>query len=516
MRPSSAHSDAAPSPARAEPHDATAWLPLPEPDSLPTVEHLLAGDDAGAVPAEARDAAAGAREVAAPPSPARAAPHDEAAWLPLPDLGELPEVHELIDPAAAVEAPVRRDVPVGLPSPARAEPHDPASWLPVPDVHGLTPEGDGPDDATPPTRRVHLPRIPVRAMFIAVVVAALLGGAAYGATRIVDPGDDVELRVDGDVVARETGVSTVGSFLKEEHVTLGEHDRVDPDLDAPIENNMTVKVVRAFPVTVDFDGTTSTMFTTRSQPAAFLLDAFPEQSVAIRNAPKVVTPDATLQVRTAKSGVLRVDNQLVQYENVPVHTVRELLDNYDVVLGPEDVTSPIAVTDVLPDEQVIAVKRVAGHTRVEVVPYSVPDQVLDDPNLGVGETSIRDAVDGLMRITYAQTYSNDVLVDEIAVSKVPAVVAQPRITFHGTKADPRWDRIAECETGGNWAAQGPTYQGGLGIYYKNWLHYRDKNMPMNAGDATREQQIIVAIRIKNEHGWRAWGCGKTLGYSGKN
>jgi hypothetical protein len=30
--------------------------------------------------------------------------------------------------------------------------------------------------------------------------------------------------------------------------------------------------------------------------------------------------------------------------------------------------------------------------------------------------------------------------------------------------------------------------------------------------ATREQQIIIAERIRAKYGFGAWGCGKTLGY----
>ena len=95
-----------PSPARAEPHDATSWLPLPDLDSLPALDDMVRAwsDPSGrARPAESK------------PSPARAEPHDPGAWLPLPsDLDGLPSVEELLtrEPWA-----VRR-------SPARAEPHD--------------------------------------------------------------------------------------------------------------------------------------------------------------------------------------------------------------------------------------------------------------------------------------------------------------------------------------------------------------------------------------------------------
>jgi uncharacterized protein YabE (DUF348 family) len=84
------------------------------------------------------------------PSPARARPADRGAWLPVPDLAELPELEELVDPQDLVaprssrpEGNVRptpvRPRPSAPPSPARARPHDPDAWLPVPDVD-LLPE----------------------------------------------------------------------------------------------------------------------------------------------------------------------------------------------------------------------------------------------------------------------------------------------------------------------------------------------------------------------------------------
>ncbi|MSO78896.1 MAG: hypothetical protein EXQ79_04745 [Acidimicrobiia bacterium] len=91
--------------------------------------------------------------------------------------------------------------------------------------------------------------------------------------------------------------------------------------------------------------------------------------------------------------------------------------------------------------------------------------------------------------------------------------ATPKVTIIGTKYDPKWDKIAGCETGGNWGRLKDTYQGGLGIWYGNWSAYGGKAFAKNAGNATKYQQIIVAERIKAEHGFGAWGCGKTLGYA---
>jgi hypothetical protein len=103
-------------------------------------------------------------------------------------------------------------------------------------------------------------------------------------------------------------------------------------------------------------------------------------------------------------------------------------------------------------------------------------------------------------------------VERTVISAVPISEAKPNITYYGTKYDPRWDKIAECETGENWRAQGPTYQGGLGIFGQTWKGFGGSEFAQNAGDATKEEQVIVAERIRAKHGFRAWGCGKTLGY----
>ncbi len=84
-------------------------------------------------------------------------------------------------------------------------------------------------------------------------------------------------------------------------------------------------------------------------------------------------------------------------------------------------------------------------------------------------------------------------------------------------ADGVYDRLAECETHGNWKARGPEYQGALGIYWKAWQQYKLYGMPDNAGDATKIEQIVVGERIRNEASPQGsfrgnkWGCAPKVG-----
>ena len=69
--------------------------------------------------------------------------------------------------------------------------------------------------------------------------------------------------------------------------------------------------------------------------------------------------------------------------------------------------------------------------------------------------------------------------------------------------DSIWDRIAACETQGNWSMRGPSFSGGVGFANSTWSSFGGTEFAANAGDATREQQIVVADASAPE-----WGCAR--------
>ena len=79
--------------------------------------------------------------------------------------------------------------------------------------------------------------------------------------------------------------------------------------------------------------------------------------------------------------------------------------------------------------------------------------------------------------------------------------------------DSVWDRIAACETQGNWSMQGPSFSGGVGFANNTWSSFGGTEFAPNAGQATPEQQIIVAERVRARVGMGAWGCAKRVGVS---
>lgn len=73
-----------------------------------------------------------------------------------------------------------------------------------------------------------------------------------------------------------------------------------------------------------------------------------------------------------------------------------------------------------------------------------------------------------------------------------------------------WDRLAQCESSGDWAADtGNGYAGGLQFAPATWQAFGGQGSP---SDASRSEQIAVAQQVKDAQGWSAWlACSTKLG-----
>jgi resuscitation-promoting factor RpfA len=61
-----------------------------------------------------------------------------------------------------------------------------------------------------------------------------------------------------------------------------------------------------------------------------------------------------------------------------------------------------------------------------------------------------------------------------------------------------WQRVAICEVNGNWSMTGPVYSG-IGFSNATWYEYGGRNFAPLAGDATRDQQILIGMKVTR--GW---------------
>ncbi len=473
---------------------------MPDPVGLPSIDVLLvdvldvagADDDArdpdGPDDADVIDAFGAidtcdildvvALEARVSPTPARAEPHDPAAWLPLPgDLDELPHARELIAPSPEVQAAAVAHAEMVAarsmatleaavaPSPARAVPHTATAWLPLPDpgtlvpLTELTPATGGGDARPRGVRRVGAAlRRPRSVLLLVLVCAAAVGVAA--------------LRPTGDAVPKA------------------------------------VAGIAPFSVTVDLDGETETVRTSARGAAALARELDVGKYVAVRDAPRRLAEGSTVVLRTRKSGRLLIDGQTISFDS-PSHTVAELISTYDVSLEGEDMTVP-SLDSVLEDGAEVKIVRVGAATQQTTEPVPFGEETVDDPTIPIGQTRvITPGVDGEATITWRARIEDGVEVGRTMLSKVTTTAPVNQVIGRGTQADWHWDVLANCESGGRWnTVDGgtPSYDGGLGILRENWRHYGGLEFAPNAGLATREEQIVVGERIRAEHGWDAWGC----------
>ncbi|MBB5832727.1 transglycosylase family protein [Brachybacterium aquaticum] len=84
--------------------------------------------------------------------------------------------------------------------------------------------------------------------------------------------------------------------------------------------------------------------------------------------------------------------------------------------------------------------------------------------------------------------------------------------------DSVWDKVAKCESGGNWSINtGNGYYGGLQFSKSTWKAFGGTAYAATANKATKAQQIAVAKRTLYTQGPGAWPtCGKKAGLTKAN
>jgi hypothetical protein len=82
--------------------------------------------------------------------------------------------------------------------------------------------------------------------------------------------------------------------------------------------------------------------------------------------------------------------------------------------------------------------------------------------------------------------------------------------------EPVWNRLAECESSGDWSLDtGNGYYGGLQFDEPTWRDFGGREVARRADQATKEQQIEVATRVRDARGgYGSWpACAAELGLS---
>ena len=104
----------------------------------------------------------------------------------------------------------------------------------------------------------------------------------------------------------------------------------------------------------------------------------------------------------------------------------------------------------------------------------------------------------------------------VRLALVGAVASGTPLALAGTASaapESAWDKLAQCESGGNWGTNtGNGYYGGIQFDASTWHAHGGSGMPHQASKA---EQIAVAERTLAAQGWNAWpACSRKMGLRG--
>jgi nucleoid-associated protein YgaU len=106
----------------------------------------------------------------------------------------------------------------------------------------------------------------------------------------------------------------------------------------------------------------------------------------------------------------------------------------------------------------------------------------------------------------------------VGIAGAATVVAGIGAASSASAAGSVWDRVAACESGGNWSINtGNGYYGGLQFASSTWRGFGGGQYASRADLATKSQQIAVAQRVLKVQGPGAWPvCSKRAGLTRTN
>ena len=394
-----------------------------------------------------------------------------------------------------------------------------------------------------------------------ITQAGVVGALALGVSGVVVMDKSVALSVDGETSTVHSFGGTVADVLDKQGIELGAHDVVTPSAETPVDDGQTIVVRYGRKLTLTVDGKEREYWTTATNVG----DALKE--LGIRNSgdavlsasrSKAIGRDGLdLEMSTPKDIKLVVGGKRTT-ATVTARTVQEALREAEVRFDSDDRIKPGAKT-VVKDGMTIRVDEMDARStqRTEAVPFRTI--VKKDASLTVGTTKVeREGVAGERRSTYRDTVRNGKVVSSERTSS--KITKQPvhKVVIEGTKAKPApkpaptstpksstpksasssssstpkststptpeptksssssgldtsraamWDRIAQCESTGNWSINtGNGYYGGLQFDSRTWLGSGGGDFAPRADLATREEQITVANRVYAQRGLQPWGC----------
>lgn len=261
-----------------------------------------------------------------------------------------------------------------------------------------------------------------RAGLVGLLAVATLG---YGALE-----KTVRVRIEGEIRPVKTFATTVGDALERAGIPVGEHDRIEPPLDATLTEGMSIKIYRAKPITIVLNGKPREVIVTALTVEEVLREIELRRSMsdyvgASRSAR--IYPGMTIEYRQAVAVTVTHDDK-TEKVITNASSVATMLRELGVQLGAKDKVRP--GLDVYPTNG-LAVKVLRVGERKEVVEkvIAAPTQTKSVKSVEYGTRRvIQQGRPGLRVYRYLSTYVDGVRVKrkllemKVARKAVPTII----------------------------------------------------------------------------------------------
>ena len=354
-----------------------------------------------------------------------------------------------------------------------------------------------------------------------------LAGTTFGYANL---NKSVTLSVDGQTSQVSTSADTVGALLESKDIEVTSHDVVAPNVDAKVEEGTRVAVKFGRQVSFTIDGARQTIWTTAMTVdealSALALDLAGAQLSTSRSS-TIGRQGLAIVIATEKTVVI-IDAGKKRTITTTGQTLADALAAAKITVDHDDKLSASPNARLL-DGSKFTFTRVEIKSKTKKVKVDFDTTRKRTSNLNKGDTEVdTPGVKGVRAVTYRVVRHNGKLVSRtkiksklikkpvtevILVGTKTTVEKSSSGSSSGTSSTPSgsvWDRLAQCESGGNWSINtGNGYYGGLQFSLSTWRAYGGSGMPH---EASREEQIAIAKKLQADAGWGAWpACSSKLG-----
>ena len=356
-------------------------------------------------------------------------------------------------------------------------------------------------------RLKHRKRFALIALNIVIVLIVAGGTTAYGALS-----KTVTVTIDGKTETIRSFGGKVADVLAARDIEVTAADVVSPLPAASLQDGQDIEVKYMRPVTVTVDGSTTKtrVYDPTVGDALDSLGVQPHVDAWSDAEPTDPLPreGADIVVSNPKDITVVADGKKRQVTTA-APTVKGVLEAANVTLDDDD------ELDARPDDfvkpgQDLKVVRIDTQTRTEQVEVAFTKQTKPDASMPKGEVKVvTPGVAGTTSekvfVTLADGKVRDRDVLESAVVRAPvAQVERVGTKVAETTGNSVWDKIAKCESGGNWHINtGNGYYGGLQFSAATWHSVGGPGLPHQQ---SRETQIKYAKILQARSGWGQWGC----------